>query len=322
MQIFPANNKKWLIHFWAGKYPERLAHLWSPGSTISVYPHLQYALDNGAYAAFCSKTQWRADWFENHIRAVTNFSKKPEWLVVPDRPLDAATTLKLWHQWEPRLRRLDIPLAFAAQDGHRPENVPDSADVIFLGGSDRWKFGALPEFVATKKPVHVGRINGRSLWQCERLGAASCDGTGWLRGDQHQLAILEHYLQCSAGEAEPPDADQLSLLQEQTIIESFVQRLEAKTFPSTRLDSSIPKAIKRQHLILAARYWWPTPAKHQPRKWVVEVDGRYFPPKLLISRANIWANGSPWPTRLFSGGEICHRFLERKGFQIVPIPST
>ncbi|MBD2429441.1 hypothetical protein [Phormidium sp. FACHB-1136] len=319
MKIFPANNKKWLIHFWAGKYPNRLAHLWSPGSPITVYPHLPYALDNGAFAAFCAQTPWHADRFKHHVQTAAQCPKPPEWLVVPDRPLDAAATLTLWHQWEPWLRRLNIPLAFAAQDGHRPEDVPDSTDWIFLGGSDRWKFAALPDFVATGKPVHVGRINGRSLWQCERLGAASCDGTGWFRGDPRQLAILEHYLRCSAGEAEPPEGGQLSVLQAQTITESFVQRLEAKTFPATRLDAAIPKGIERSHLILAAHYWWPTPAKHQPRKWVVEVNGQHFPPKLLISRANIWANGYPWPTRLFSGGEVCHRFLESRGFQIVPV---
>lgn len=30
MKVLPANWKKWLIRYWAGRYPERLGQ-WSPG---------------------------------------------------------------------------------------------------------------------------------------------------------------------------------------------------------------------------------------------------------------------------------------------------
>jgi hypothetical protein len=245
--------------------------------------------------------------------------KQPEWLVVPDQPFDLKATLELWQHWEPELIDLGIPLAFAAQNGHRPEDVPESASVIFLGGTDDWKFANLPEFVATGKPVHVGRVNGRRLWQCERAGAASCDGTGWFRGRQEQLAILEHYLRCTAGEAEPPQGGQLSLLEETAIAESFMQRLEMKQFPVANLSADIPRNIERPHLLKAIAHWWQYAPKHRPLKWAVEHEGHQFPPKLLISRANIWANGAPWPPRLFSGGRDCRKFLGDRGFELVPV---
>ena len=124
MKVLPANWKKWLIHYWAGRHPERLGHLWLPGGTITVYPHLSYALDNGKFAAT------------------------------------------------------------------------------------------------------VGFANA---------------------------------------------------------------------------------------------YGWQYAPKHRPLKWAVEHAGVRYPAKLLISRANIWANGAPWPSRLFSGGRDCHKFLSDRGFSIAPL---
>jgi hypothetical protein len=327
MKVLPANWKKWLIHYWAGRHPERLGHLWLPGGTITVYPHLSYALDNGKFAATVGNRLWDESAFRQHMAAATLFPKPPEWLVVPDQPFDPKATLQLWQRWESELIDLGIPLAFAVQNSHRPEDVPESAPVIFMGGTDDWKFAHLSEFVATGKPVHVGRVNGRKLWICEREGAASVDGSGWGRGDVRQLAILEHYLRCTAGEADPPEAQQLSLLEEDTISESFTQRLEAKQFPITNLSADIPKNIDRPHLLkailvprgFANAYWWQYAPKHRPLRWAVDHQGIQYPAKLLISRANIWANGAPWPSRLFSGGRDCYKFLSDRGFSIAPL---
>ncbi|MDB9529625.1 hypothetical protein PN498_26780 [Oscillatoria sp. CS-180] len=124
MKVLPANWKKWLIHYWAGRYPERLGHLWSPEGTITVYPHLSYALDNGKFAA--------------------------------------------------------------------------------------------------------------------TVGVANA-------------------------------------------------------------------------------YGWQYAPNHRPLKWAVEHAGVQYPAKLLISRANIWVNGAPWQSRLFSGGRDCHKFLSDRGFSIAPL---
>jgi hypothetical protein len=48
--------------------------------------------------------------------------------------------------------------------------------------------------------------------------------------------------------------------------------------------------------------------KYRPLRWAVDREGIHYPAKLLISRANIWTNGAPWPSRLFSGGRDCHKF--------------
>ena len=46
--------------------------------------------------------------------------------------------------------------------------------------------------------VHVARVNSeRLLWMADKAGAVSCDGTGWFRGNERQLAGLERYLRFS-----------------------------------------------------------------------------------------------------------------------------
>jgi hypothetical protein len=64
------------------------------------------------------------------------------------------------------------------------------------------------------------------------------------------------------------------------------------------------------------KQWRLPDGAHRPRRWAVEHEGIQYPTKLLISRANIWANGAPWLSRLFSGGRNGHRFLSDRGFSM------
>lgn len=85
-------------------------------------------------------------------------------------------------------------MAFAAQDGMTPADVPSDADVVFVGGSTSWKWANLRMWTDNFPRVHVGRVNSRRLLeQAEQAGAESCDGTGWFR-DPERTAELEAYL--------------------------------------------------------------------------------------------------------------------------------
>jgi hypothetical protein len=105
--------------------------------------------------------------------------------VAPDTPLDAAATLGLSLPWLDKIRELDIPAAFAAQDGsERPGMVPwDALDVLFLGGSTAWKTGPAARRLAAQalergKRVHLGRVNSRKrLGLAAWIGCHSVDGT-------------------------------------------------------------------------------------------------------------------------------------------------
>lgn len=210
----PANNASQLIHTWAQRQPGLLGHLWSPGRAISYYPWLPYVLDNGKYAATVAGREWSGAQFLAHCEDAMKLPKPPAWIVVPDAIRNAAQTLKLWRFWEPRLRPFNVPLAFVLQDGLEIADIPESAEVWFVGGSDDWRYPRLAQIVeqahARQRLLHVGRVNGLKVWVCHRLGVDSCDGTGWLRGPD-QRAKLDHYLRYRVGEAEPPQSGQLNL---------------------------------------------------------------------------------------------------------------
>jgi len=68
--------------------------------------------------------------------------------------------------------------------------------------------GTLRQWTAAFPRVHVGRVNTeRLLWIAHYAGAESCDGTGWFRGDQQQLAGLLRYLEKSSQPASRNVAD-------------------------------------------------------------------------------------------------------------------
>jgi hypothetical protein len=197
----PANNCGWQVHYWQGKYGG-LGHLYSPGGgNRGPYDHLPHALDNGRFPCWSSGRRWDADLyitFLRHYRVANHAGASPPlWALVPDVVGDADETMREWEAWAPVVRRElpGVPLAFAAQDGMTPANVPKEAEVVFIGGTDSFKSWAVEAYCAELPCVHVGRVNGaRGLLRCWQAGAVSCDGTGWFRGDQAQRAALEAFL--------------------------------------------------------------------------------------------------------------------------------
>jgi hypothetical protein len=202
MLVMPANNTKWQVHYWQGKFGS-LGHLYSIGGSLrGPYPHLPYALDNGRFPAWSSGKEWsEAEYFDLLAKVRTAYSEnghqKPLWALVPDVVADKDATMAEWDKWASVVRH-ELPgvcLAFAAQDGMTPDDVPADAEVVFLGGSDDFKRPAIAEWCKVFPRVHVGRINTyKWLVHCYESGAESCDGTGWFRGDKKQLAGLEQFL--------------------------------------------------------------------------------------------------------------------------------
>lgn len=195
--LMVANQSRAEFHWAAGAYPGRIGHLYSPGAQ-AVYPWMPYALDNAAYGAFKNGTVWDADEFERLLAWAAKRKERPLWVLCPDVVGDRSGTLSRWREWEPRLREHGWPVAFAVQDGMAAADVPATADLIFVGGTTRWKWRTLRGWCRDFPRVHVGRVNGEpALWTCVEFGAESCDGTGWwcqARGRRAQLLkFLERF---------------------------------------------------------------------------------------------------------------------------------
>ena len=207
--MMPANNSSMHLGWLAGRYPGRIGWLLSPGGWRTPHRWMPYALDNGAFPAWSRGEPWSAESFLESVRVVAGQVgmrelHAPRWVLVPDVVADREATLERWAEWAPQLRPFGWPLAFAVQDGMTAADVPEDADVVFVGGTTDWKWRTVLDWCSTCPRVHVGRVNGyRGLWDCHDAGAESCDGTGWFRGDQNQLAGLEQYLAESSAEGRP-----------------------------------------------------------------------------------------------------------------------
>ncbi|MCA1220203.1 hypothetical protein [Streptomyces sp. 8L] len=158
-----------------------------------------YACDNGKFGKGWPGADAWFDWLE---RTVTRYgSDRCLWAVAPDKPCDAAGTLDESLPWLARIRALQVPAAFAAQDGCDLLGLPwDEFDVLFLAGSTGWKIGPvaarLCEEARTRgKAVHMGRVNSlRRLRIAEDVGCETVDGTFLAFGPDKNLARLRGWL--------------------------------------------------------------------------------------------------------------------------------
>lgn len=212
MMVMPSNNCKNVVHYWAGRFPGLLGHLYSPEGFRGPFPWLPYALDNGRFGAWAHGTPWSEGGFWELCERAAASGQPPLWVAVPDVVADRNATLQEWAAWAPQLKRFGWPLAFVVQDGMTSADVPKDADVVFVGGTTKWKRQTTRLWCRDFLRVHVGRINTeRWLWYCLAQGAESCDGTGWLRGDKDQLAGLERFLFRHAAGKGPVRASQHEL---------------------------------------------------------------------------------------------------------------
>ena len=203
VMIMPTNWAALIVGYWAGKYPGSIGHLYSPGGFRTPVEWLPFALDNGAWGAHLNGREWDAAAWRDHLRRAALSGQAPLWAVVPDVVGNMQKTLEMWSDYAAEVTRYSWPLAFAAQDGMEPSDVPEDAAVVFLGGSTEWKLASIESWgVAFPGRLHVARVNTyKRLRICHAAGAVSCDGTGWGRAKGMQWAGLNQYIEEEWGHA-------------------------------------------------------------------------------------------------------------------------
>lgn len=181
MRVMVATNSSQVTRQMAKSNPDRIGWLIGPSFWKNPINGIAYALDNDAFTAWRDKTEWdELAWLEMLDKAAKQ-SKPPLWCLVPDVVADRERTIEKWHVHSPKVKQLGFPTAFAVQDGMSLQDVPEDADVVFIGGTTSWKWRTLEMWTSLFSRVHVGRVRQKMLMECYRLGAESCDGTGWFR---------------------------------------------------------------------------------------------------------------------------------------------
>lgn len=186
----------------AAQFPGRIGHLFSSNSKYFRRHFGPFALDNGRYPAWKSGKPWKAaDLFALYRRVATQGSA-PLWLLVPDRVGEWRETMKEWDRWAGVLCERGWPLALAVQDGATVDDVRAiQPDVVFVGGTTRFKWETFARWCGEFPRVHVGRVNTpREAWRCWKAGAESVDGTGWMRTDRQRAGLMRLLLAMRDGE--------------------------------------------------------------------------------------------------------------------------
>jgi len=191
------SNQVW--HYWAGKYPGKVGHLFGPKNMAkqTLRKWMPFACDNDAFIAWTNKTPWSESAWIEMLQRVRLFRLEPLWILVPDKVADRDATLDLWKRYSPEVDKFGWKKAIAVQDGMTPDDVPDAADVVFVGGSTEFKWRTVETWTRSFPRVHVGRVNNIArVEQCEDLGVESVDGTGWFQDPtrQDKLIALEHWM--------------------------------------------------------------------------------------------------------------------------------
>jgi len=105
-----------------------------------------------------------------------------------------------------------------------------------------------------------------------------------------------------------------------SVINSFIAE---KPRLSLKGIAMIPKNIHSEHVLKAIEEIKRTgiPEGRSSKKFLVEFNGIFYPPKYIISLANKYANGEELNPSGFSGGTESNDFLRVLGFKIVEIKS-
>ncbi len=159
----------------------RLGCITTPSQGNVTFPdEWDVIADNGCFGGRWEEGDWH--------RWLIGLSRSVRWAVAPDvfDPSGAAchqATVERWERYAPMMRRHGFTPAFVAQVGCSPTNLPDDAEVVFLGGTDDYKLGPDGASVAVEAKrrgcwLHMGRVNSwRRLTYADRIGCDSVDGT-------------------------------------------------------------------------------------------------------------------------------------------------
>ena len=198
MMIMPGADSSGIVHFWAGRYPGSIGWLIGPRHYKHPKPWMPFALDNDAFTAWRDSKPWDVGAWRNMIQSVRMTGLKPLWAAVPDVVANREATLRSWSIYHEEIHSLGWAAAFCVQDGMTPKDVPIRADVIFVGGTDGWKFQNLPMWTESFPRVHCARVTSQKMIEaCEKLGCESVDGTGWFRAPDRpdHLPMLKRFIE-------------------------------------------------------------------------------------------------------------------------------
>jgi hypothetical protein len=185
--LLPGNAKR-ILALGLPLTPDRYGWLLTPAHTMTTQGlhGLPYAIDNEVYTGKYHPSKWT----RNVKRMRRTHGYEPcLFTVAPDVVADAAATLASFHEWEPWIHRLGLPVALAAQDGieHLQDHIPwDRFEALFIGGTTAWKLSeptAALMYQAHQrgKWVHAARVNSRERLDAFRHKPDSIDGTHWTR---------------------------------------------------------------------------------------------------------------------------------------------
>lgn len=142
----------------------------------------KYALDNGAWSAYCASKEWDEQAF---MCAFESLGDGADFVVLPDIVAAGLESLHFSLEWLNRLLSYSGLFLLAVQDGMTAEHVEPFVGKrlgLFVGGTTEFKLGSLTEWadVAARKGcyLHVGRVNtARRIRYCSGFGVHSFDGT-------------------------------------------------------------------------------------------------------------------------------------------------
>lgn len=137
----------------------------------------RWAADNDAFHGRFSEEGFLA-----HLARLAPYRETCLFVACPDVVGDPGATAALFAEWAPRIRALGFPVAWVAQNGATPADIPD-CDAVFIGGCTGWKLSTAALVICQEAKrrglwVHIGRVNSaRRSILAARMGADSVDGT-------------------------------------------------------------------------------------------------------------------------------------------------
>ena len=183
MIIYLGNHSSLEFGYLQGKYGN-MGWLLSPKSLpkTKLRSFIPVAFDNDAYSVKEGEA-WNEEAWLKMLDKMEKDKVKPAWVLVPDVVGDKRRTLANFFCYRTHISKRDWSVALAVQEGMKPQDIPCTVDVIFVGGkSSKWKFESLPMWTQAFPRVHVGRVNSlEKLKLCKELGVESVDGTHWFR---------------------------------------------------------------------------------------------------------------------------------------------
>lgn len=167
------------------KFPERTGWIVGPRWWSIPPDGVAVALDNDAYQSFSNGTEYDFQSWLIFLKKVKESGVHPLWAIIPDVVGDSKKTIEQWNIFCREVsENYGWNTALAVQDGMTRNDVlrlKFRPDIIFVGGTTSYKWDTAHLWCRDFPRVHVGRVRSKRLPYCQRIGAESCDGSGWFR---------------------------------------------------------------------------------------------------------------------------------------------